>query len=135
MYAAKVLGEYAAKVKGCIDQLAIVGTNRTVKIISWDGRSDKAIVLYDAFATEQDPFYSTTIGTLANVDPKGLFFVGTFRSVICGPMQSANGSLYRYTQCDGLKRVRVSIKISNVFDWNVKAKKFYQVMHVNLASI
>lgn len=130
-YAAKVLGEsnvgFIIPLKGCIGQFAIGGLNRTVKIISWDGKSDKAIVLYDAFAIEQNPFYSTNHLHIAKIDPKGRFYGGTYRSVICGPMQTANGSLYRYTQCDGLKRVPVSIKISNDFDWDVKAKKFYQV--------
>lgn len=132
MYAAKVLGEtnvsFIIPVKGCKDQFAIGTSNRIVKIIRWDGRSNTAIVLRNVFAVEQDPSYSNNRWHISKIGPKGRFFYGgMFKETLCSQSSNPNASFYRYSKRGGLERVMGQLQISNGFDWNVKAKKFYHI--------
>lgn len=131
IYAAKVLGEsivgFIIPVKGFKNQFAIGSGDRIVKIIRWDGISNTATVLRNVFAVEQDPSFSKNHWHIAKVDPKGRFYGGTFREVLCKSSSDPSGSFYRYTRNRGLERSMGQIKVSNGIEWNVKTNKFYHV--------
>lgn len=109
------------------DLFAIGVANRFTKIIRWDGRSPTVEIIKDVFAVEQDPQYATNFWHIAEADPKGRFFGGTFRSEFCSSSSSANASLYRFTEQHGVERIRGNMKVPCGMDWDPKRNIYYFV--------
>lgn len=114
-------------IKCCSGEFA-VGVDRGTKVIRWDGKSPKAIVIRDVFQVEQDPKYAKNHMDTAKADAVGRLYGGTLRTELCSSSSnSANASFYRYTKNNGVKRLIHDIKISAGMAWNEKLRKFYHI--------
>lgn len=112
---------------GC-DHHFIVGCgDRKVVIVSWDGKSKYAFIVWTLFEVEQRSYFSGNIWHVAKVDPMGRFYGGTMRTQLCTNSSVPNGSFYYYTPYDGVWRICDNIRVSNGIEWSKKKAALYHV--------
>lgn len=106
----------------------LIGAKHAAKVIRWDGKSSKGVVLRTVFEVETNSFYDTNRFNDAKTDPFGRFYGGTQRLNGCdGPNTLANASFYSYSPTSGVKQLLTDIYISNGLTWNRKTNKFYYI--------
>lgn len=98
--------------KCCKNQL-VVGLDRGVKIIEWNGQSSRAKIIRTLFKVEQSPIYSNNNMNDGKASPNGNLYAGTLRETLCSSSPAASGSLYRYTKDSSVRRLFDDVKISN----------------------
>lgn len=99
-----------------------------MEIVKWDGYSSEAHVVRDEINVEPYTYFDTNALNDAKADPCGRFFGGTMRLSYCNNVSNvANASLYRYTPCEGLTRLRTDVCLSNGLAWDTKRNKFYYI--------
>lgn len=130
-YSATVPGEplmtFVLPVQNTTDEF-LIGTKNAAKVIRWDGRSEKGVVLRTVFQIETDAFHQTNRFNDAKSDPFGRFYGGSQRLNGCdGPHTLANASFYRFDVETGVKQLLKDIYISNGLTWNPKTNTFYYI--------
>lgn len=106
----------------------IVGANRSVKIIRWDGKSTKGEFIRDLFEPKFENFLLNRWND-AKCDPMGRLFGGTQRDNFCKPpFGERNASLYRYDGLkDCIKTLKSNVLVSNGMTWVSQTYKFYYI--------
>lgn len=115
-------------VEGSTDEF-VIGANRRVLLIKWDGKSSQAEIL--KVLVEID---STYVGNRINdgkVDPNGVLFFGTMGDETKFNLANTRvGSFYRFSNESGATIVngfKENVGISNGLTWDLKRKKFYYI--------
>lgn len=83
-------------VKGTRDKFA-VGSNKSVEIIQWDGKSPKAKWVCTVFVAENCTEFQSNVFNDAHADRYGRLFIGTRRYDVCSNLDSipTYGNLFR----------------------------------------
>lgn len=112
-------------VEGTSDEF-VVGANRRVLLIRWDGKSGQATVLKSLAEVDQ-----THVGNRINdgkVDPKGVLFFGSMGDEAKFDLfETKVGTFYRFTNETGAVPLKANVGISNGLTWDVNRKKFYYI--------
>lgn len=104
----------------------VIGANRRVLLIKWDGRSGQATV--SKVLTEVDKEYQGNRNNDGKVDPNGVLFFGSMGDELKFNLAETRvGSFYRYSKETGLMNLKSSVGISNGLTWDVKRNKFYYI--------
>lgn len=104
----------------------VVGANRRVLLIRWDGKSGQATVLKSLAEVDQD-FNGNRIND-GKVDPTGVLYFGTMGDESKFDLAEVRvGTFYRFTNETGTTALKGQIGISNGLTWDVKRKKFYYI--------
>lgn len=108
------------------DDKFVVGANRDVLVIRWNGESEKADVL-EKLATVDEKLPENRIND-GKVDPNGVLFFGTLGNEFKPDFrEKQDGSLFSFSKADGLKVVRDKVWISNGITWDEKRNKMYYI--------
>lgn len=134
VYEARIDGEdviaFIIPVKDTVDQF-IIGTGKSITLISWDGKSKKAKKLKTVGAVEKD--LPDNRFNDAKCDPRNRFFGGTMRLEAKGDIfEKRLGTFYRYTKSTGFVEIKQKVGISNGLTWNENTNKFYYIDSVDL---
>ncbi|GBP54109.1 Regucalcin [Eumeta japonica] len=114
---------FIVPVEGHQDQF-VIGLNRKVVLIQWDGRDDSAKVVKNIVEVDQD--YPNNRFNDAKADPRGRLFAGTMgHEYEPGKFDLKKGRLYRIDADGTATRVADNIDISNGLCWDVEEKAFY----------
>lgn len=96
---------YKAKIKGSLGRVGfivpieesdefLIGNERDLKVVKWDGKSTTAEIQCTQFKVDQD--VPTNFLHDAKVDSHGRLYVGTLRNAMCNPNSTTPpGSLFR----------------------------------------
>lgn len=114
-------------IRGCDHHFIVGFLDRTVRIICWDGRSTLAFIVWKLFKVEQSSNFSDNLWHVAKADPMGRFYGGTMRTQLCTQSSAPNGSLYRYTEYDGVRRIWNDIRLSNGIEWSIKTRQIFHI--------
>uniref|UniRef100_A0A182P695 Regucalcin n=1 Tax=Anopheles epiroticus TaxID=199890 RepID=A0A182P695_9DIPT len=109
------------------DRHFIIGTDRKVTLIDWDGRSDKATFVRTV--GEVEPTMEDNRFNDAKVDSKGRFYGGTMRLEAKGDIfEMRLGTFYRYDAKQGkFVTLKKQIGVSNGLCWNEAGNLFYYI--------
>lgn len=116
---------FIVPIEGLSDEF-IVGANRKLLIVNWDGHSTMAHTIRTLCEV---PTERVRINQ-CKVDKKGRLFFGTMISEEYGSfinLQKRAGCLYRYTMDEGLVELRSKIGLSNGIAWNKDDTKMFYV--------
>lgn len=84
------------------------------------------------FTVETAPDHVANNWNVARASPKGTFFGGTFRGVICGNTSAPLGGVYSYDKKCGVKDLKSpNIRSSSGFAFNIQGNKLYNVAPCN----
>lgn len=109
----------------------VIGDERKIKIVQWDGRSQNCSTVETIAIVEQnDTLYDFNGFNDGKCDPKGRLFTGTTRYV-GDILEFRRGSLYKWTK-DGMEKLAGNIGVSNGLAWNKKTNKMYYVDSADL---
>lgn len=112
-------------VNGTTDEF-VVGANRRVLLIKWDGKSGQATVLKSL--VEVDKNYTDNRCNDGKVDPAGVLFFGSMGDQSKYDLAvTRHGAFYRFTKETGAVELKKDVGISNGLTWDVKRKKFYYI--------
>lgn len=103
--------------------LFMVGLDRSVYIVKWDGCSCEAYKIKKLFCI-QNEFDDHGIDT-AKCDPTGRLYVGTYNFNICDKEEPFNRGLYSYDRYQGLQKRISGLKVPDGMAWSVKENYFY----------
>lgn len=116
---------FMVPVDGTTDEF-VVGANRHVLLIRWDGKSGQATVLKSLAEVDQ-----AHVGNRINdgkVDPKGVLFFGSMGDEAKFDLTETKvGTFYRFANETGAVPLKGNVGISNGLTWDVKRKKFYYI--------
>ncbi|XP_035772966.1 regucalcin-like [Anopheles albimanus] len=117
---------FIAPVKGN-DRQFIIGTDRKVTLIDWDGRSETATFVRTVGEVEQgmeDNRFND-----AKIDSKGRFYGGTMRLEAKGDIfEMRLGTFYRYDAAAGkFVTLKKNIGVSNGLCWNAAGDRLYYI--------
>ncbi|XP_067634406.1 regucalcin-like [Eurosta solidaginis] len=133
-YSAVLQGEKFASfiipIKGKKDKF-VVGCDRRVVIVKWDGISPIAKVVYTAHEVEFGNEYHMNRFNDAKADKKGRLVAGTMWNDQSDLFTYRKGSLYSFQKKKKAKSIVPYAGISNGMTWNDKTKKFYFVDSAN----
>ena len=102
----------------------VVGANRRVLLIRWDGKSGQASIL-KSLAEIDIAYFGNRIND-GKVDPKGVLYFGSMGDEAKFDLFEVKvGSFYRFTNETGAVALKEKVGISNGLTWDVKRKKFY----------
>lgn len=102
----------------------VVGLNRKVLEVEWDGGENTARVLRTVTEVDQDNPKNRFND--AKADPRGRLFAGTMGyEYEPGKFHLKKGSLYRIDPDGSTRKLADSIDISNGLCWDLKEKAFY----------
>lgn len=130
IYSARIQNEntsvsFVIPVAGKEDEF-IIGADRRILLIKWNGLSGEAIVLKNL--GEVDKNSPDNRFNDAKADPQGRLFCGTMGSEekfdLC---KNKLGSLFRFEYSTGAKILKSDIGISNGLAWNERTNKFYYI--------
>lgn len=113
-------------IEGRPNEFAVGFSDRTVKRISWNGKSKKAFILGKLFEVEQDPYYKDNIWHVGKTDPLNRFVGGTMRKELCTRSTAPDGSVYSYDQSKVTKRIEY-VELSNGIAHSLRRRKMYHI--------
>lgn len=81
-------------IRGCNQHFAVGFGDRKVRIVSWDGKSKYAFIVWTLFKVEQGSNFSGNIWHVAKADPMGRFYGETmpFNTKLCTNSSELIGS-------------------------------------------
>jgi gluconolactonase len=104
----------------------VVGANRRVLLIRWDGKSGQATVLKSL--VEVDQAHTGNRINDGKVDPKGVLFFGSMGDESKFDLfETKVGTFYRFTNETGAKALKGNVGISNGLTWDAERRKFYYI--------
>ena len=104
----------------------VVGANRRVLLIRWDGKSGQASVLKSLAEIDKE-YFGNRIND-GKVDSNGVLFFGSMGDEAKFDLFEIRvGSFYRFTNETGADLLKKHVGISNGLTWDVKRKKFYYI--------
>lgn len=109
----------------------MIGDERKIKVVQWDGRSQNCFTVETIGTVEQNnTLYDFNAFNDGKCDPKGRLFTGTTR-YIGDILEFRRGSLYRWTE-EGMEKLASNIGVSNGLAWNRKNNKMYYIDSTDL---
>lgn len=116
---------FISPIDGTTDEF-VIGANRRVLLIKWDGKSGQANIL-KVLATVDASHEGNRIND-GKVDPSGALFFGSMGDMTKFDLEKTRvGSFYRFTNETGATNLKGDVGISNGLTWDVKRKKFYYI--------
>lgn len=119
---------FLVPVEGKSDEF-VVGANRNVLLIRWDGKSAQASVI--KVLAEVDLAHTGNRINDGKVDPKGVLFFGSMGDESKYDLGVTRvGSFYRFASKSGAvvqAGLKENVGISNGLTWDEKRKKFYYI--------
>lgn len=110
----------------CSKNKFLVGSQGSVKIIKWNGKSRQAKVVGTLFYTTCRKNRSTNHMNDGGTDPKGRLYTGECKADLCNPATPANASVYFYNRRYGVTTIiRKELRIVNAPVFNEDARKGY----------
>ncbi|KAG5672043.1 hypothetical protein PVAND_002205 [Polypedilum vanderplanki] len=133
-YNAKIPGlpviSFIIPVEGTKDQF-LVGAEKKLIVIQWDGVSNEAKVVKTVGEVERD--MEENRFNDAKCDPFGRFYGGTMRlELVHDIFEKRLGTFYRYTSKEQFVPLKKNVGVSNGLTWNEKTNKFYFIDSVDL---
>lgn len=113
-------------IEGFLNEFAVGFADRTVKTISWNGKSKTARIVRVIFKVEQEERYKGNIWHVAKTNPFGQLCGGTMRTKLCTFSAPPSGSFYCYRR-DGVKKLFDDVELSNGVAWSVRKRKMYHI--------
>ncbi|XP_054728968.1 regucalcin-like isoform X3 [Anastrepha obliqua] len=104
----------------------VVGSGRSVIVVSWDGVSETSKVdrvLFSVLPGEKYVVYRFNDG---KADPRGRLFAGTMRYE-GDVLNDRSSALYKYEKGGKVTVVKTDVGISNGLAWNEQTKKMYYI--------
>jgi len=112
-------------VEGRSDEF-VIGADRRVLLIKWDGKSGQATVL--KVLVEIDKDHKGNRCNDGKVDPNGVLFFGSMGDESKYDLAAIrHGRFYRFSNETGAIELKKDIGVSNGLTWDVKRKKFYYI--------
>lgn len=130
IYRAQIEGEsspigFISPVRSTTDEF-VVGANRKVLLIKWDGTSSQADVL--KIVVEVDKTHEENRINDGKVDPNGVLFFGSMGNELKYDLAEKRiGSLYSYSHAAGIVNWKENVGIGNGLTWDIKRKSFYYI--------
>ena len=130
IYRATIKGDnspigFISPVEGTTDEF-VIGANRRILLIKWDGKSNQATVL--KVVVEVDQAIEGNRINDGKVDPRGVLFFGSMGDESKYDLAEKRiGTLYSYTNETGAVAWKDTVGISNGLTWDVKRNKFYYI--------
>lgn len=116
---------FIVPVDGTTDEF-VIGANRRILLIKWDGKSSEAIIL--KVLVEVDQAHLENRVNDGKVDPKGVLFFGSMGDEDKYDLAEKRfGSLYSFTNATGAFAWKDNIGIGNGLTWDIKRKKFFYI--------
>lgn len=107
----------------------MVGIDKTVAIVKWDGTSSKATIVKRRLF-ELDCEISDVIINDVKTDERGTFYGGTrvlVKSQPCADGSKPIGAFYNYGSDEGVRKLFGNVTFSNGLTWVPQTKKFYYI--------
>lgn len=97
-----------------------------MKVVSWNGKSNKARIVKIIFKVEQEARYKGNIWHVGRTDPLGRLCGGTMRTQLCTFSAPPSGSFYCFTR-NGVQKLFDDVELSNGVTWSVRKRKMYHI--------
>lgn len=121
---------FIAPVAGTHDNF-VVGCNKSIEVIQWDGKSSKAKWVRTVLVVEKCPEFETNAFDDGKADPYCRLYAGTRRVLNCDDLDTVPtyGNFFRVSKRESpvtLSKPR-TVRLSNGLIWNRKLNKFYYI--------
>lgn len=120
---------FIVPVKGTRDEF-VLGTNKTIFVAHWDGKSPKAKWIRNVLEVEKCPEFETNLFHDAKADPRCRLFAGTRRDQICDDLEIPTyGNLFRLSADEPAVTLNPprTVRFSNGMAWDERTNTYYYI--------